>query len=90
MNFYAISSHKGDDIALVLGKCLEDWGLASKLYTIIVGNAGSNSTIVLPLLVISNVMAIFSSLVESSYMLDALLIYLIWLHAVVEGCWKVC
>ena len=44
LNFCAISSHKGDDIALVLGKCLEDWGLAPKLYTITVDNAGSNST----------------------------------------------
>ena len=44
MNFCAISSHKGDDIALVLGKCLNDWGLASKLYTITVDNAGSKST----------------------------------------------
>ena len=44
LNFCAISSHKGDDIALVLGKCLEDWGLAPKLYTINVDNAGSNST----------------------------------------------
>ena len=44
LNFCAISSHKDDDIALVLGKYLEDWGLASKLYTITVDNAGSNST----------------------------------------------
>ena len=43
LNFCAISSHKGDDIALVLEKCLEDWGLASKLYTITVDNAASNS-----------------------------------------------
>jgi len=44
LNFCAISNHKGDDIALVLGKCLEDWGLASILYTITVDNARSNST----------------------------------------------
>jgi len=43
LNFCAISSHKGDDIALVLEKCLEDWDLASKLYTIAVDNAASNS-----------------------------------------------
>ena len=43
LNFCAISSHKGDDIALVLGKCLEDWGLPPKLYTITVDNAESNS-----------------------------------------------
>ena len=45
MNFCTIFSHKGDDIAFVLGKCLEEWGLASKLYTIIVDNVGSNSTV---------------------------------------------
>ena len=44
LNFCPISSHKGDDIALVLGKCLDDWGLSSKLYTITVDNAASNST----------------------------------------------
>jgi len=44
LNFCAISSHKRDDIALVLGKCLEVWGLASKLYSITVDNAVSNST----------------------------------------------
>jgi len=44
LNFCAISSHKGDDIALVLGKCLEDWGLVFKLYTITMDNAGSNNT----------------------------------------------
>ena len=44
LNFCAIFSHKGDDIAVVLGKCLEEWGLASKLYTATVDNAGSNST----------------------------------------------
>ena len=44
LTFSAISSHKEDDITLVIGKCLEDWGLASKLYTIIVDNAASNST----------------------------------------------
>jgi len=44
LNFCAISSDKGDDIALVLGKYLEDWGLASKLYTITVDNAVSNNT----------------------------------------------
>ena len=43
LNFCGISSHKGDEIALVLGKCLEDWGLASKLYTITVDNAVSNN-----------------------------------------------
>jgi len=42
--FCAISSHKSDDIALVLGKYLEDWGLASKRYTITVDNAVSNNT----------------------------------------------
>jgi len=44
LNFCPTSSHKGDDIALVLGKCLDDWGLASKLYIITVDNAGSSST----------------------------------------------
>jgi len=44
INFCTISSHKGDDIAFVLGKCLEEWGLASKLYTVIVDNASSNNT----------------------------------------------
>ena len=44
LNFCAISSHKGDDIALILGKCLDDYGLASKLYTITIDNAGSNNT----------------------------------------------
>ena len=44
LNFYAISSHKGDDIAVVLGKCLDECGLASKLFTVTVNNAGSNST----------------------------------------------
>ena len=44
LNFCTISSHKGDDIAVVLGKCLEEQGLASKLYTGTVDNAGSNST----------------------------------------------
>jgi len=44
LNFCIISSHKGDDIALVREKCLEDWGLACKLYTITIDNARSNST----------------------------------------------
>jgi len=44
LSFCEISNHKGDDIALVLGKYLEDWGLASKLYTITIDNVGSNST----------------------------------------------
>ena len=44
LNFCAISSHKGDDITLVLEKCLEDWSFSSKLCTITVDNAGSNST----------------------------------------------
>ena len=44
INFCTISSHKGDDIAFVLGKCLEEWGLASKLYTVTVDNASSNNT----------------------------------------------
>ena len=44
INFCTISSHKSDDIAFVLGKCLEEWGLASKLYTITVDNVSSNNT----------------------------------------------
>ena len=44
LNFCTISSHKGDNIALILEKCLEDWGLACKLYTITIDNARSNNT----------------------------------------------
>ena len=43
MNFCDVSSYKGDGIAFVLGKCSEDWGLASKLYTIIVDNVDGNN-----------------------------------------------
>ena len=44
LNFCAISIHDGDDIALILGKCSEDWGLASKLYIVTVDNPVSNNT----------------------------------------------
>jgi len=70
LNFCVISSHKGDDIALVLGNYLDDWGLASKLYTITVNNAVSNSTTCTFLILVSfRDMVIFFSLVENSYML---------------------
>ena len=44
LNFCVISIHEDDDIAFVLGKCLQDWGLASKIYTITIDNVMSNST----------------------------------------------
>ena len=43
INFCTISSHRGNDITFVLGKCLEEWGLTSKLYTITVDNTASNN-----------------------------------------------
>ncbi|XP_075503957.1 zinc finger BED domain-containing protein RICESLEEPER 2-like [Primulina tabacum] len=45
LNFSPISSHKGDDMAIVITKCLLDWGL-DKVFTITVDNASSNDTTV--------------------------------------------
>ena len=50
LNFCAISSYKGDDIAFVFGKCLENWGLTFKLYTITMDNLGVIASLVTALI----------------------------------------
>ncbi|XP_073273203.1 zinc finger BED domain-containing protein RICESLEEPER 2-like [Primulina huaijiensis] len=44
-NFCPISSHKGDDMAIAITKCLIDWGL-DKVFTVTVDNGSSNDTTV--------------------------------------------
>ncbi|XP_075500477.1 zinc finger BED domain-containing protein RICESLEEPER 2-like [Primulina tabacum] len=41
LNFCPVSSHKGDDMAIAITKCLLDWGL-DKVFTITVDNASLN------------------------------------------------
>ncbi|KAH0634432.1 hypothetical protein KY290_037845 [Solanum tuberosum] len=45
INFCPISSHKGEDMANEIMKCLRDWGL-DKIFTITVDNASSNDVTV--------------------------------------------
>lgn len=89
LNFFANFSHKGDHIALVIGKCLYDWCLASKLYAIIVDNAESNSNACTALIGEFQRHAHFLFSSWEFYMLGVLLTYLIWLYGWVEGCWEV-
>nr|KJB80009.1 hypothetical protein B456_013G077200 [Gossypium raimondii] len=41
LNFFPISSHKGESIGMVIEKCLLNWGIG-KLFTVTVDNASSN------------------------------------------------
>ncbi|WOL10773.1 zinc finger BED domain-containing protein RICESLEEPER 2-like [Canna indica] len=43
LNFYPISSHRGENIGKTIEKCLNDWGI-DKVMTITVDNASSNDT----------------------------------------------
>ncbi|XP_073153739.1 zinc finger BED domain-containing protein RICESLEEPER 2-like [Henckelia pumila] len=45
LNFCPVSSHKGDDMAIAITKCLLDWGL-DKVFTVTVDNASSNDVTV--------------------------------------------
>ncbi|XP_073016174.1 zinc finger BED domain-containing protein RICESLEEPER 2-like [Primulina eburnea] len=45
LNFCPVFSHKGDDMAVAITKCLLDWGL-DKVFTITVDNASSNDVTV--------------------------------------------
>ncbi|KAL9682846.1 hypothetical protein QQ045_014656 [Rhodiola kirilowii] len=43
LNFVPISSHRGEDIGLVIENCLIEWGIGD-VFTVTVDNAGSNNT----------------------------------------------
>ncbi|CAM8898360.1 unnamed protein product [Rhodiola kirilowii] len=45
LNFVRISSHRGEDIGIVIEKCLADWGIEN-VFTITVDDASSNNTAV--------------------------------------------
>jgi len=79
-NFCTISSHESDDIIFVLEKCLEDWNLESKLYTIIVYNTGSNHTAYTILIGDFKRYGHFLFWVGNSYTLGVLFTYLIWVY----------
>lgn len=43
LNFIPCLSHKGDEVGLLIEKCLLDWGI-DKVFAITVDNASSNDT----------------------------------------------
>lgn len=45
INFCPISSHRGEDLAKAIGKCLHEWGL-HRIFTVTVDNASSNNVAV--------------------------------------------
>ena len=45
LNFFSISSHRGDAIDKAIEKCLRDWGI-DKIFTVTVDNASSNDVAV--------------------------------------------
>ncbi|XP_019150547.1 PREDICTED: zinc finger BED domain-containing protein RICESLEEPER 2-like [Ipomoea nil] len=45
INFFPITSHKGEDVGKVVEKCLRDWGI-DNVFTITVDNASSNAVVV--------------------------------------------
>ena len=45
LNFFPISSHRGDAIGKAIEKCLCDWGI-DKIFTVTVDNASSNDVAV--------------------------------------------
>ena len=45
LNFFPISSHRGDAIGKAIEKCLRDWGI-DRIFTVIVDNASSNDVAV--------------------------------------------